>query len=425
MSRYKTIPLEKLTVGMEVVALDKSWLETNILFHRFRIRSKEEIDKLRENGIRMVTVKLSEREEQNMVGTAPSEIPSSRNVQPETLPKDPEAVQNFQDLGIPPHQSLQEWAALQKKTVALVTKSFEDVRMGKALESAPLKQLVLETVEMTLLNPRHNSFLVTLSEVDDESYVHSTNTMILTMALATQSGVQREEIATWGMAALLHDIGKAMIPLDILKKPGKLSPQEWETVKKHPSLGFSILSKNKDSLVRGLCATVCVEHHERKNGFGYPNRIDLQDLNPVSRSLMVLDIYEALTSGRAYRNPLSPAKALTYLLENAIHQLDSKVVVQLVQMIGIYPVGSLVELNDGRIALVSEFTDPDNKTGPVTLTVLFSDFSTPLAEPVPLVLPSIDRSHVRQTFHPRELGLSPYDIIRYIESSGAGLAEAE
>ena len=420
MNRHKTIPLEQLTVGMEVVALDKSWLETNILFHRFRVRSTEEIEKLRENGVRTVRINVVGNDARKSTGSPSREKEGPVGTHDSFSSVDQEVVQDFRDLEIIPDPSLQEWKALQKKTVALVSKSFDDIRMGHALSSLPLKQMVIETVEMTLRNPRHNSFLVTLSEVDDESYVHSTNTMILSMALAAHSGVQREDLVAWGMAALLHDIGKALIPLDILKKPGKLSSREWDTVKKHPQLGYSILSKNKDSTINGLCATVCLEHHERKDGSGYPSNIDLPTLNPVSRSLMVLDIYEALTSGRAYRGPTSPAKALTYLLEKEIHRLDSKAVVELVQMIGIYPVGSLVELVDGRIALVSSFKDPDNRSGPVNLIILFENRTRPLPEPVSVLLSSIDRSNVRQTFHPKELGLSPDDIARFIDASWSG-----
>jgi len=416
MIRNRTIPLEQLAIGMEVVALDKSWLETNILFHRFRVRSSEEIAKLRENGILMVTIQVKENEPER-TATKPRAAANAREDEDRPIFDEQETEQDFQDLDLHPPYSIAEWTALQKKTVALVSKSFEDVRMGRALNPDPLKPVVIETVEMSLSNPRHNSFLVTLSEVDDESYVHSANTMILSMALAVQSGIPKEELVSWGLAALLHDIGKAMIPLDILKKPGKLNSEEWSTIKKHPQLGFSVLSKNRDSCVSGLCATVCMEHHERKNGTGYPHHIDLKDLNPVSRSLMVLDIYEALTSGRTYRNPLSPAKTLTYLLENEIHRLDPKAVVQLVQMIGIYPVGSLVELADGRIALVTGYQDPDNHTGPVNLTILFSSRSSPLEEAERITLPSIDRDNVRQTFHPRELGLSPSDVIGHIETA--------
>jgi hypothetical protein len=191
-------------------------------------------------------------------------------------------------------------------------------------------------------------------------------------------------------------------------------------MKRHPGLGHSILSRNKDEVVRGLCATVAIEHHERKGGTGYPHGFDLPALDPVTRSLMVLDIYEALTAGRVYRPPLSPAKTMAYLLDHEIHRLDPRAVVQLVQMIGIYPVGSLVKLTNGMIALISSYADPDNHTGPVSLLGLFSGRQDRLSVPVQLTLPSIEKNHVLQTFHPKELGLSPSDIARYLEMSESG-----
>ncbi|MEC4682560.1 MAG: HD domain-containing phosphohydrolase [Nitrospirota bacterium] len=415
---HKTIPIEKLAIGMEVIALDKSWLETNILSHRFQVRSKDEICKLRENGIRMVTVSVSEG---SCDDSARESGHDSRRKGVYFENDDlfgSESAPEFRDLDLGTSQDLREWNALQSKTVAVVTKSFDALRMGSGFDVQALRNQVIETIEMTLHNPAHNSFLVTLTDVDDETYVHSANTMVLAMGLAAQTGVPREELAAWGMAALLHDIGKSLIPLDILKKPGRLTQEEWVVMKRHPDFGFSILSKNKDSTIRGLCATVCLEHHERKNGMGYPNGTDLQHLNPVSRSLMVLDIYEALTAGRIYLKPMAPAKTLAYLLENELHRLDPKAVVRLVQMIGIYPIGSFVELSDGRIALVAEYMDPETHTGPVNLIVLFSALSMPLSEPVPITLPMIDRQNVQQTFHPRELGLSSSDVVRYLENAG-------
>ena len=417
LSMHKTIPVDKLTVGMEVISLDKSWLETNILFHRFKIRSGDEIRKLKENGIRMVTVNIEDERDQisQQKGTGKHSDPP--------LQEENDIAPEFQTLEIKTPHAIREWNALQEKTVAVVAKSFDNIRKKLSFDVLPLKEQVAQTLEMTLKNPSNNSFLLTLSEVDDESYVHSANTMVLTISLAARSGVPREELAKWGLAALLHDIGKSLIPLDVLKKPGKLTPSEWDIMKKHPQLGHSILSKSKDEVISGLCATVCIEHHERKNGAGYPYGIDIKELNPVSRSLMVLDIYEALTAGRIYASPLSPAKTLAYILETEIHRLDPKAIAELVRMIGVYPVGSLVELADGRIAMVSEYKNPDTHAGQVNLLVLFSSRSKPVDEPFHITLPLIDRNTVTQTFHPRELGISSSEVFRYIETPGPEFPE--
>ncbi|MGC8500382.1 MAG: HD-GYP domain-containing protein [Leptospirillia bacterium] len=409
----KILPVDKLEIGMEVVAVDKSWLETNILFHRFRIQTKDDIQKLRDNGIKNVTITLP--------GTAPASPHHLSN--PETLPVDDDRdIPEIREMEVLPLPTLREWNALHDKTIAVLSKSFDDIRMGSALDINPLRNQVIETLEMLVKDPRKNSFLVTLSEIDDESYVHSTNTMILSMGLAAQSGIAKEDLPKWGMAALLHDIGKSLIPLEILKKPGKLSPHEWDTMKRHPKFGHSILSKSKDDTVRGICTTVAMEHHERKGGGGYPYGLDLPDLDPVTRSLMVLDIYEALTAGRVYRSPLSPAKTLSYLLEKELHRLDPRAIANLVQMVGIYPVGSFVELADGRVAMISSYQNADTNSGEVRMLVLYSSPGKPLSEPAHLTLPAIDRTRVRQTFHPRELGLSPSDVARHLDLATEGHA---
>ena len=202
----KILPVDKLEIGMEVVAVDKSWLETNILFHRFRVRSLEDIQRLRDNGIKNVTILIKDSMLAGTEKDAPLSVDDVRDI-----PK----LRAMEVLSLP---TLREWNALHDKTIAVLSKSFDDIRMGSALDVTPLRQQVIETLEMLVKDPRKNSFLVTLSEVDDESYVHSTNTMILSMGLAAQSGVPKEDIPKWGMAALLHDIGKALVPLEILKK---------------------------------------------------------------------------------------------------------------------------------------------------------------------------------------------------------------
>jgi len=409
----KILPVDKLEIGMEVVAVDKSWLETNILFHRFRIQTKDDIQKLRDNGIKNVTIALP--------GTAPA-TPGPRANMDSLHVDDDRDIPEIREMEVLPLPTLREWNALHDKTIAVLSKSFDDIRMGSALDINPLRNQVIETLEMLVKDPRKNSFLVTLSEIDDESYVHSTNTMILSMGLAAQGGIAKEDLPKWGMAALLHDIGKALIPLEILKKPGRLAPHEWDTMKRHPKFGHSILSKSKDDIVRGICKTVAMEHHERKGGGGYPYGLDLPDLDPVTRSLMVLDIYEALTAGRIYRSPLSPAKTLSYLLEKELHRLDPRAIANLVQMVGIYPVGSFVELADGRVAMVSSYQNADTNSGEVQLLVLYASPGKPLTEPAKLTLPTIDRTRVRQTFHPRELGLSPSDVARHLDLATEGHA---
>ena len=373
----KIISIDKLEIGMEVVALDKSWLETNILFHRFRIQSLDEIQKLRDNGIRRVTIRLPDPQPV----PPPAEYLLRSPIREDAPSEETSTVREMVTLTVP---SLEEWTILHEKTIAVVTKSFNDIRMGNPLLVDPLRQQVLATLEMLLRDPRKNSFLVTLSEVDDESYLHSTNTMILAMGMGLQDGVPRDELPKWGLAALLHDIGKALIPIEILKKPGKLNPSEWEAMKRHPQLGYAILSKSLVDPIRGVCMSAAIEHHERNGGVGYPFGLDLPDLNPVSRSLMVLDIYEALTAGRVYRSALSPAKTLSYLLEKEIQRLDPRAVVSLVQMVGIYPVGSLVQLMDEQIAMVTGYKDPSNTAGQVDLMVIFKKLEQPLPEPIPL-----------------------------------------
>ncbi len=389
---------------MNVVALDRSWLETNLLFHRFRVDSPNDIEKLRQNGVRKVTVELPDG--------SPTEAATGKNLPQRTEPEPEKRTEapRMREIGLPPPATIRHWMALQNKTVNVVKKSFNEVRMGESFHVLPLRQQVVETIECTLNDPQSTSYLVALSENDDETYVHSTNTMILTLGLAAIAGLPREEQVRWGLAALLHDIGKALIPPDLLKKSGPFSELEWLTIKKHPALGHALLSKNKDETVRGLCATVALEHHERGGGTGYPSGLDLPDLNKLSRSFMAIDIYEALTAGRVYRSPASPGKTLAYLLEAARGAIDPAAVSDLIHLVGVYPVGSVVELADQRIGLVTDYESPETHDGRVGILILFERLNRPVKKPFRETLPTLDKTTVRKTYHHREVGLSPEQI---------------
>ena len=410
----KIIPVERLSIGMHVVALDRSWLETNFLFHRFRVNSQDDIEKLRENGIRKVTIELPDASPEHGIS---DEGRQSGEPDPGKKMEAPP----MREIGLPPSSKIQDWMALQNKTVNIVKKSFDDVRMGETFHVDPLRQQVVETIECTLKDPQSTLYLLALSENDDETYVHSINTMVLTLGLAAMFEIAPEEKVRWGLAALLHDIGKAFIPHEILKKPGHFSELEWLTIKKHPSLGYSLLSRNKDETVRGLCATVALEHHERGGGTGYPSGLDLPDLNALSRLFMAVDIYEALTAGRVYRTPASPAKTLSYLLETARGgQIDPGSVSRLIHLVGVYPVGSFVELMDQRIGMITSYENPDRHDGKVGLLILFESLNHPVPEPSLEVLPSIDRTTVRKTYFHQDVGLSHAQVSDYLLHYNSG-----
>lgn len=393
-----TISVDDLKIGMRVVGLDRSWLSTSLLSHRFLIKSSKDIEKLKQNGIRHVVVEIDKSD---------TEHPANGNKDRETE-ETPDLFPNLpsMELGETSVRSLKEVKHLQDRTVTTLKTSFEQARLGKAIPTRELRGQVEETIGTLLSNPHAISLLAVIHENDDETYVHSANTMILATGFAIRQKIPRDEWISWGIAALLHDMGKTQIPPEILKKPGRLDAREWEIMRTHPLLGYRILKKNPEPEVRNLAAKVAVEHHERENGTGYPYGLGLDKIHPVSRALMVLDIYEALTADRVYRAGLAPQKAIQYLLEGGRDKVDPSIARELSMMVGIYPLGTFIEVEGGDIGIILDYSDRANHNGEAKVLVLLSSERRPLKMPRVITLPEATPESVWKTFHHRDLGLS-------------------
>jgi HD-GYP domain-containing protein (c-di-GMP phosphodiesterase class II) len=194
------------------------------------------------------------------------------------------------------------------------------------------------------------------------------------IALGKQLGLTGNDLKNAGIAGLMHDVGKALIPNEVLNKPGKLTDDEFEIIKTHPRKGFEILSNAEGA--NEIAIDVCLHHHERVDGTGYPDRLS-NDLHTLfSRMCAVCDVYDALTSNRCYKNGWEPADAIRKMAEWRNGHFDEKIFQAFVKTIGIYPSGTLVRLKSGRLAIVVEQTAKSLLT-----PVVKSFFSTKSNEP--------------------------------------------
>lgn len=182
---------------------------------------------------------------------------------------------------------------------------------------------------------------------DDYTYVHSVNVCVLCILMGQVLQYNRVHLRKLAIGALLHDLGKIHVPTSILNKPGKLSDQEFSIVRTHALRGFEMLC-SKTSLVS---AHVAFQHHERHNGSGYPRGLKGDEIHDFGRVAAVADVYDALTSDRPYRKAMTPGQALT-VLESPSTGIDSEVVGILKSKIALYSEGTVLQLADGRIALV-------------------------------------------------------------------------
>jgi HD-GYP domain-containing protein (c-di-GMP phosphodiesterase class II) len=409
----KSVPIESLKVGMYVCDLDRKWWQTDFLLHQFLVKTQSDIEKLRSSGVQMVGVDLSRSDGNVLISAGLVAKGVSSPKKADDVPNDSSPV--LESLSLPSLQDLKTFKELKERTESLLQDGFKEVRFGKEINVAPFAEKIDSMLDLIAKSPSLVTFLLEMEESDDETYRHSVNTMVLSLGLVIRKQVPVGDWKGWGLAALFHDIGKIGIPPNVLKKPGPLNQSEWKVMHEHPEIGYRLLKSHSDKCVAGLCATVALEHHERKNGSGYPHGMSLDKLNPVSRSLIALDMYEALTANRVYRMGYSPAKTLEILLKAAEERIDPSAVADLIKMVGIYPTGSLIETIRGEIVLVGEYTDPTRTSSEEVVLFVLKDLNGEwLLRPIRRVKSFLGPKEVKKTLHPREIGLSEKEIMRMI-----------
>lgn len=270
----------------------------------------------------------------------------------------------------------QKLCARSKEAVVAM---FGEVRMGHAIDAERVTELVEEISESVSRNPDAMISLARLKTSNEYTYMHSVAVCALMIALARQLELSEEQVRDAGMAGLLHDIGKMMIPDAILNKPGKLSDAEFKTIRDHPMAGWTLIKDNRS--INAIVLDVCLHHHEKVDGSGYPHHLVGDQISLFAKMGAVCDVYDAITSNRPYKNGWDPAESIRKMAEWSKGHFDQVVFQAFVKSVGIYPTGSLVRLESGRLGVVMEQHETSLLT-PRVKVFFMAKSKTPIAQQI-------------------------------------------
>lgn len=226
------------------------------------------------------------------------------------------------------------------------------IKTGRAIRT--FQKIFKDILTSLTENRQALNLLATTKAQEDNVYIHSVNVAIYACQMGIENGFPLKNIEELGLGAMLHDVGKLFISPEILNKPGRLTLEEYEHVKSHTDLGFEVLRKvHEIPLPVAHCA---LQHHERIDGAGYPRGLEEDEIHRYARILSIANVFDAVTSHRAYRRAILPHKGLELLYAGKGTQFDSRQLELFKGAIAIYPQGMTVQLNDGRTGIVSEYT---------------------------------------------------------------------
>lgn len=343
----KKIRFEEIREGMYIQELCASWMSSPFWHKSFLVEATETIEKIKKAGIREVWI-----DTEKGCDVAMSTMLATSSVEMAEAVPSPEII-SFDDVApISMDAEMGRAAKIVDKSKEAVVSMFTEARMGKAIEAEQAMPLVEEIAYSVMRNPGALIGLARLKTADDYTYMHSVAVCALMIALSRQLKLSDEETREAGLAGLLHDIGKMAVPTAILNKPGKLTDEEFVSIKEHPAAGYQMLLEAKG--VGAVALDVCLHHHEKMDGTGYPKGLEGDQISLYARMGAVCDVYDAITSNRPYKAGWCPAESLRKMSEWSRGHFDDRVFQAFVKSIGIYPVGTLVKLHSGRLGVVVE-----------------------------------------------------------------------
>lgn len=342
----KKIVIEQLQIGMFIHDLNCDWLDHSFVRNRFLIKTSAHLEKIQQIGVRDLYIDTEK-------GLDVLSAPTAAEVESE-IEEDLTHITPAPDVGHPVALTIERGQArrIHQEAISVVTSLMEDVRLGRQIDLEHANPVVTKMVGSIFRNQDALLALTRIRQVGRYTFEHSVNVAVLMVSFARTMGLEQTLIHNIGIGALLHDIGKTLVPPEILNKPGALTDDEFVVMRGHAAHSHDILAAVPG--IPSIALAVASEHHERFDGSGYPNRKAGAAISLYGQMASVADVYDALTTDRVYHKAMEPHQALRKLLEWSNHHFDPALVQHFIRCVGIYPIGTLVRLHSGRLGVIVE-----------------------------------------------------------------------
>ena len=362
------VPVSKLTQGMFVDKLDRPWLGTSFMMQGLLIENEDDIAALKEQctfvyvdpvrSTGAAALELAKVPAPSLVPPPPAAPPAPSGVSkllepghrnaPERLEAAP--LLKIRQNKIIPDEHLVQARKVLDHTREMVSNVLADIRNHRGFDSDKVNEAVLGMVESAVSNADALIWLTKLKTKSSYTYDHGIDVAIYLLAFGRHLGFPKADLQLLGIGGLMQDIGKVMLPHELLEKSSELSAQEFAQVKGHVNQSLEILRATPGIPPRVL--EIVAQHHERQDGTGYPRGLKGGEIGVFSSMAAIVDCFEAMTSNRSYAPAISSHEALQYLYKNRGTFFHEGLVDQFMQCVGIFPIGSLVELNTGDVGVV-------------------------------------------------------------------------
>lgn len=345
----KKIRVEDVRLGMHIKEFCGSWMDHPFWRGQFVITDPGDLKKILASQVREVMIDTGKGLDTAPNAEAPPAIDAE--VMADVVMYDRHAPAPVQEK-VASSKEFARAAAICRQATSAVSSMFQEARMGRAVDGHMARQVVQEISDSVTRNGTALISLARLKTADEYTYMHSVAVCALMVSLARQLGLSDSESRSAGLAGLLHDVGKMAVPMEVLNKPGKLTDEEFAQVKQHPAAGHDILTQSGTTDEAAL--DVCLHHHEKTSGTGYPKGLADAQISRMAKMGAVCDVYDAITSNRPYKKGWDPAQSLKQMASWVNGHFDPRIFQAFVSSLGIYPTGSLVLLDNQRLAVVTD-----------------------------------------------------------------------